>query len=131
MVNFGPRASVPEAFADRTFLVHNPTVTLMRTTREEMAELGSRIGAKLSRATGSVEVFLPLRGVSGIDVEGQPFADPDADAACFAALREAVEGSAVRVHDVDAAINDPGFGRAAAQALHQLIQQHASTTTGA
>jgi uncharacterized protein (UPF0261 family) len=131
MVNFGPRASVPDAFADRTFLVHNPTVTLMRTTRAEMAELGTRIGTKLAGATGPVEVFLPLRGVSGIDVEGQPFADPDADAACFAALREAVEGSAVRVHEVDSAINDPGFGRAAAEALHRLVQQHETTATGA
>jgi uncharacterized protein (UPF0261 family) len=130
MVNFGPRASVPEEFADRTFLVHNPTVTLMRTTRGEMAELGTRIGTKLTAATGPVEVFLPLRGVSGIDVEGGPFADPDADAACFAALREAVEGSGVRVHEVDAAINDPGFGRAAAQALHELIQQHDTSTAG-
>ncbi|WP_169946604.1 Tm-1-like ATP-binding domain-containing protein [Microbispora sp. H11081] len=121
MVNFGPRETVPEKFADRQFLVHNPTVTLMRTTREEMAELGARISAKLSRASGPVEVFLPLKGVSGIDVEGGPFADPDADAACFAAVRDGLKDTGVPVHDVDAAINDPGFGRAAAEALHRLI----------
>ncbi|MEV5741743.1 Tm-1-like ATP-binding domain-containing protein [Microbispora rosea] len=121
MVNFGPRETVPDRFADRKFLVHNPTVTLMRTTRDEMAELGARIGDKLSRATGPVEVYLPLRGVSGIDVEGGPFADPDADAACFAALRDGLKDTGVPVHDVDAAINDPGFGRAAAEALHRLI----------
>lgn len=122
MVNFGPRDTVPEKFADRKFLVHNPTVTLMRTTRDEMAELGARIGGKLSRATGPVEVFLPLKGVSGIDAEGGPFADPDADAACFTALRDALKDTGVPVHDVDAAINDPGFGRAAAEALHRLIR---------
>ncbi|MGW5263913.1 Tm-1-like ATP-binding domain-containing protein [Microbispora sp. NPDC004025] len=121
MVNFGPRDTVPDRFADRRFLVHNPTVTLMRTTREEMAALGARIGDKLSRATGPVEVYLPTKGVSGIDVEGGPFADPDADAACFTALRDALKDTGVPVHDVDAAINDPGFGRAAAEALHRLI----------
>ncbi|MEU8280140.1 Tm-1-like ATP-binding domain-containing protein [Microbispora bryophytorum] len=121
MVNFGPRDTVPERFADRKFLVHNPTVTLMRTTRDEMAALGARIGDKLSRATGPVEVYLPAKGVSGIDVEGGPFADPDADAACFTALRDALKDTGVPVHDVDAAINDPGFGRTAAQALHRLI----------
>jgi uncharacterized protein (UPF0261 family) len=124
MVNFGPHQTVPEIFADRTFLVHNPTVTLMRTTRDEMAELGARIGAKLSRATGPVEVFVPLRGVSGIDVEGQPFSDPDADAACFTVLRDALQGSGIPIHEVDAAINDPGFGQAAAQALDRLIRNH-------
>ena len=121
MCNFGPEATVPSSYEGRNFIVHNPTVTLMRTTAEEMAELGRRIGRKLAAATGAVEVYLPLRGVSGIDVEGGPFFDPEADAACFAALKEELEGSDVVVHEVDAAINDPGFGRAAAEALHALI----------
>jgi len=123
MCNFGPRETVPEKYAGRSFIVHNPTVTLMRTTPEEMAELGRRIGRKLARATGPVEVFLPLRGVSGIDVEGAPFHDPDADAACFAALRQELEGSDVVVHEFDGAINDDGFGTAAADALHALIRR--------
>jgi uncharacterized protein (UPF0261 family) len=121
MVNFGPRESVPDRFADRRLLVHNPTVTLMRTTRAEMAALGARIADKLARATGPVEVFLPGKGVSAIDVPGGPFEDAEADAACFEAITEGLAGSGVAVHEVDASINDPGFGRRAAQALHQLI----------
>lgn len=123
MCNFGPRETVPERYAGRSFIVHNPTVTLMRTTPEEMAELGRRIGRKLREAAGPVEVFLPLRGVSGIDVDGGPFFDPDADAACFAALREELAGSDVVIHEIDTAINDPGFGTAAADALHALIRR--------
>jgi uncharacterized protein (UPF0261 family) len=122
MVNFGPRESVPERFAHRTLHVHNPTVTLMRTTAEETAELGATIARKLAAATGPVEVFVPRRGVSAIAVAGAPFADPDADAALFDALLSGLEGSRVTVHDVDAAINDAGFGRAAADALHRLVQ---------
>ncbi len=121
MVNFGPRDSVPERFADRLLYVHNPTVTLMRTTRAEMATLGTRIAEKLAAATGPVEVLLPVRGVSAIDVAGGPFEDPTADAACFQAITKGLDGSGVPVHEVDAAINDPGFGRRAAQALHELI----------
>jgi uncharacterized protein (UPF0261 family) len=124
MVNFGPRESVPERFADRTFLVHNPTVTLMRTTREEMGTLGGRIASKVAGATGPVEVFLPLRGVSGIDAPGKQFEDPAADEACFAELRAGLAGSAVVVHELDSHINDEGFGRAAAEALHRLITTH-------
>jgi uncharacterized protein (UPF0261 family) len=121
MVNFGPRRSVPDRFADRRLLVHNPTVTLMRTTRAEMATLGARIADKLSRATGPVEVFLPAKGVSAIDVPGGPFEDAEADAACFRALIAGLAGSGVTVHEIDASINDSGFGRRAAQALHELI----------
>jgi uncharacterized protein (UPF0261 family) len=121
MVNFGPRESVPDRFEDRRLYVHNPTVTLMRTTPAEMATLGTRIAEKLVGASGPVEVFLPTRGVSAIDVAGGPFEDAEADAACFAAITKGLAGSGVAVHEVEAAINDPGFGRRAAQALHELI----------
>jgi uncharacterized protein (UPF0261 family) len=132
MVNFGPRDSVPRHLADRRLLDHNPTVTLMRTTREEMATLGARIADKLARATGPAEVFLPTRGVSAVDVAGGPFEDTEADAACFQAITDGLAGSGVAVQAVDAAINDPGFGRRAAQALHELIARagDAPTTEG-
>lgn len=122
MVNFGPRETVPERFADRKFLVHNPTVTLMRTTEEEMATLGRRIADKLAAATGPVEVFLPRNGVSGIDRAGGQFEDAAADAACLAEIRAGLAGSPVVVHELDVHINDEGFGRAAAEALHRLIR---------
>ncbi|MFD3927698.1 Tm-1-like ATP-binding domain-containing protein [Streptomyces sp. NPDC058614] len=121
MVNFGPRETVPAGFGDRTFLIHNPTVTLMRTTPEENAELGRRIGAKVSRARGPVTVLLPLRGLSGIDSAGGPFRDAAADAELFSALRDALTGSPAEVVEVDQHINDPGFGRDAARRLHRLI----------
>jgi uncharacterized protein (UPF0261 family) len=124
MVNFGPMETVPPRFAGRNLFVHNPTVTLMRTTTEEMAELGRRIAAKLAAATGPTELFIPLRGVSAIDVDGAPFRDAEADAALFAALREGLAGSGVVVHEVDQAINDPGFGTAMAEALHHHIAHH-------
>ena len=121
MVNFGPADTVPPEFAGRNLFVHNPTVTLMRTTPEEMTELGRRIAAKLAAATGPTELFIPLRGVSAIDVEGAPFRDAEADAALFAKLRAGLVGSGVVVHELDQAINDPGFGAAMARALHASI----------
>jgi uncharacterized protein (UPF0261 family) len=122
MVNFGPRDTVPPQFEQRTLFVHNPTVTLMRTTTDEMAELGRRIAVKLAAATGPTELFVPLRGVSAIDVDGAPFRDADADAALFQALRDGLAGSQVPVHELDLAINDPGFGTAMADALHEQIR---------
>jgi uncharacterized protein (UPF0261 family) len=120
MVNFGPRETVPERFARRNLYIHNPTVTLMRTTRDECAELGRRIAAKLSAAKGPVALLVPLRGVSMIDVEGQPFYDAEADAALFAALREGL-GPNVELHELDCDINDPEFAVASADKLHELI----------
>ncbi|AQZ65449.1 Transcriptional regulator [[Actinomadura] parvosata subsp. kistnae] len=123
MVNFGPMDTVPERFARRRLLVHNPTVTLMRTTAEECAAIGRQIGAKLAAATGPVALFVPRGGVSAVDVEGGPFHDPAAAAACFDAVTEAVAGTGVQVVDSDDDINQPRFAVAAADRLHELIQK--------
>lgn len=121
MVNFGTRESVPSRFDDRRFIVHNPTVTLMRTTAEELTELGHRIARKLGAAIGPTTLFIPLEGLSGIDVVGGPFHDPAADDALFAALREGLDGTDVTVVEQTSDINSPGFGRAMADALHAHI----------
>jgi uncharacterized protein (UPF0261 family) len=126
MVNFGPRDTVPPQFEDRNLYVHNPTITLMRTTAEEMAELGRRIARKLNGADGPTVLFVPLKGVSAIDVEGQPFHDAEADEALFAALREGIDSDRVEVHEVDADVNDPAFAVAMADRLHELVQERAS-----
>jgi uncharacterized protein (UPF0261 family) len=124
MVNFGPRETLPPQFESRNIYVHNPTVTLMRTTPEECAELGRRIARKLSAATGPTALFVPLKGVSMIATEGGPFHDAAADEALFAALREGVGGS-VELHELDLDVNDPAFADAMADRLHQLIQESA------
>lgn len=124
MVNFGPEASVPERFDGRRFLVHNATVTLMRTTAEEMAELGRRLTSKLRAGHGPRALVLPLRGVSGIDTAGGPFEDAEADAALFDAIRHGMADSELPLIETEQHINDPGFGRAAARLLHDLIATH-------
>jgi uncharacterized protein (UPF0261 family) len=121
MVNFGARDSVPPQFEQRNLYVHNPSVTLMRTTAEESAELGRRIARKLSAATGPVTLFVPLRGVSLIDVEGQPFHDPEADAALFAALRDGLDRDRVELVELDTDVNDPAFAEAMAERLDALV----------
>jgi uncharacterized protein (UPF0261 family) len=120
MVNFGPRDTVPAQFEGRNLYVHNPTITLMRTTPEECAELGRQIGRKLSAARGPTVLFVPLKGVSMIAVEGQPFHDAAADNALVAGLHETLAPS-VEVHEVDTDINDPAFAVAMADRLHELI----------
>jgi uncharacterized protein (UPF0261 family) len=119
MVNFGPMETVPERFRERRLYVHNPTITLMRTTPEECAELGRRIARKLNAARGPVSLFIPLRGISLIAVEGQVFYDPDADKALLTALREDLDDS-VDVRELNTDINDPAFAEAMADRLHEL-----------
>ena len=120
MVNFGPPETIPSRFQDRLFYRHNPSVTLMRTTPEEMAQLGSELASKANAAIGPTRVMLPLRGVSAIDAEGKPFWWPEADAALFAAIRSRIE--ARLLIECDCHINDAAFAEACAMQLLELLK---------
>ncbi len=121
MVNFGPPDTIPEKFRGRRFYQHNPTITLMRTTPEENDTLGKEIAHKASAARGPTTVLVPLRGVSAIDREGQPFWWPEADAALFQSLRNWMSPH-VQLIELDLHINDPAFAQAAANKLLQFIK---------
>lgn len=116
MVNFGPRDTVPEKFKERRFYQHNANVTLMRTTPEENDQLGKEIAQKASAARGPTTVLVPLRGVSAIDKEGQPFWWPEADQALFQSLRHWMSPS-VKLVELDLHINDTVFAKVAAETL--------------
>jgi uncharacterized protein (UPF0261 family) len=121
MVNFGPPETVPEKFGSRIFYQHNPTVTLMRTTPQENDRLGKEIAQKASAARGPTAVLVPLRGVSAIDREGQPFWWPEADQALFQSLRNWI-GPQVQLIELDHHINDPEFAHAAAETLLRMMR---------
>jgi len=121
MVNFGPYDTVPEKFAGRNLYKHNPTVTLMRTTKEELIEIGKAIGSKLNMASGKTTLMLPLGGVSAIDAPGQPFYGAEEDAALYATLKDTVNTDIVEIIEMDTNINDKAFAEAAAQKLIDLM----------
>ncbi len=120
MVNFWAADTVPERFRGRTLHKHSPNVTLMRTTPEECSRLGEIIANKLNAAKGPTALFLPLRGVSAIDREGQPFHSPAADTALFDALRRHVRPP-VEIIESDHHINDPEFADAMAERLVAML----------
>lgn len=127
MANFGPPATVPERFRERRFYQHNPTVTLMRTTPEENAALGSILAKKLNAAQGPVTFVLPLQGVSAIDREGQPFHWPEADAAFRAALATDLLPS-VKLVEMDCHVNDPEFADRLVEELAAALEAKGEQT---
>lgn len=121
MVNFGPRDSVPTNFEGRQFHIHNPQVTLMRTTPAENAELGRIIAEKLNAASGPTALALPLGGVSMIDVDGTDFHDPEADEALFDSLRNNLSDE-VELIEMQTDINDVSFAETIADTLDKYIR---------
>jgi uncharacterized protein (UPF0261 family) len=117
---FGARHAVPEALRDRPAYYHNPEFTLIRLNRAEMATVGATMARKLNAARGPVIVLMPTGGLSIPNVPGGAFYDPDADAAFLAALRDGLHAD-IPFRLVDAHVNDPAFGRAAAEAFLDLV----------
>jgi uncharacterized protein (UPF0261 family) len=121
MVNFGALETVPAQFSRRALHVHNAHVTLMRTTPEENARIGSFIVERINQMTGPVRFLLPRKGVSAIDAPGQPFYDPVADAALFESIRAGWHEAANRkLVELDHHINDPTFAAAAISAFRDI-----------
>ena len=122
MVNFGAPDTIPERYRGRKLHVHNPQVTLMRTTAEENERIGRWIGEHLNAMDGPVRFFLPEGGVSALDAPGQPFWDPEADAALFRALDRTVRQTSNRqLIRLKCNINDPEFAAAIVAAFRSLI----------
>ncbi|UPT99921.1 ABC transporter permease [Bradyrhizobium barranii subsp. apii] len=122
MVNFGAPDTIPERYRGRKFHVHNPQVTLMRTTAEENERMGRWIADRLNQMDGPVRFFLPEGGVSALDARGQPFWDPDADAALVRALERNVRQTANRqLIRVPKNINDPEFASTIVSAFRTLF----------
>jgi uncharacterized protein (UPF0261 family) len=123
MVNFGALDTVPAEFSGRNLHVHNPQVTLMRTTPAENTAIGEFIAQKLNACDGPVRFLLPEGGVSLIDAPGQPFHDPEADNALFAAIEANVVQTPDRVVSrVPANINDEEFVQAALAAFDDVME---------
>ena len=122
MVNFGPPDTIPERYRGRKLHVHNPQVTLMRTTAEENERMGRWIGERLNAMDGPVRFFLPEGGVSALDASGQPFWDPDADTALFRALDQTVRQTSNRqLIRLKRNFNEPEFASAIVAAFRSIV----------
>jgi uncharacterized protein (UPF0261 family) len=118
MVNFGEMASIPEKFKGRNFYIHNPQITLMRTTAEECRKLGEIVAKKANAYAAGTAIMIPRKAISVISAVGQPFHDAAADEALFSALKQY---ATVPVQEFDLAINDKEFAQACAYKLIELI----------
>jgi len=119
MVNFGEQASIPAQFAGRTFYVHNPQVTLMRTDTAESAELGRIVARKTNAYRAGAAILIPTKAISVISAPGKAFYDAAADQALFGALKQHAQ---VTVQEFALEINDPAFAQACARKLIELMQ---------
>lgn len=120
MANFDAPETVPTRYTGRRLYRWNPNVTLLRTNVAENTRIGEMLAGAANGAMGPVAVLWPLRGFSMLDSPGGDFWDPEADRACYAAVRTHLKPS-VRFLELDRNINDPEFADLAADTLVEMI----------
>lgn len=121
MANFGGIDTVPEKYKGRNLYQWNPDVTLLRTNVEENIQIGEMIAAAANASSAPVTILIPLKGVSMLDSEGGRFWDPEADQACFNAIKDNLKAG-IPVIEVDYNINDPEFSGKVAETLLEMLQ---------
>ncbi|MEZ4668420.1 MAG: Tm-1-like ATP-binding domain-containing protein [Anaerolineae bacterium] len=120
MCNFWAMDTVPEKYRSRNLYSWNPNITLMRTTPQENVRLGEIFAEKLNAATAPVKVYVPMKGISELDIEGKPFYEPAALPAFVRALKGKLRAD-IPVIEMDVDINDPQFAEATVKALLGMI----------
>ncbi|MGZ0712405.1 Tm-1-like ATP-binding domain-containing protein (plasmid) [Coraliomargarita sp. W4R53] len=111
--------AIPDRHRGRPLYEHNPEYTLMRTTADEMAQVGTIFAERLNESTAGVHVIVPTEGLSIPSTPGGVFWDPEADARFLESVRDGIR-SDIEVETVPLHSNDPALGRLAADAFHAL-----------
>jgi uncharacterized protein (UPF0261 family) len=122
MANFWAMDTVPDKYKSRKLYQWNPNITLLRTNAEENKRIGEMITAAANAATAPVAILIPLKGVSQLDSPGGAFWDPQADLACFEAIKRDLRPG-IPVIEMDNNVNDPEFADRAAQTLLDMLEK--------
>jgi len=121
---FNEPETVPAKYRDRRLVRHSPQITDLRLNSSEMADVGREVGRRLGSTKDDAVFLIPIAGYDSYATTGEPFSDPEADAAFVAALRASLPPR-VAIVERDLDINDPAFATEAATTLIGLMQAKA------
>jgi len=118
---WGPFASLSEELRSRKYIIHNPNMTLVRLSPDELRSVGKLTAEKINRAKGPTRVFIPLRGFSFPDRENLPHWEPEGNRAFIESLKAHLRPS-IPLKELDAHINDPEFIDPVADAFLSMME---------
>jgi uncharacterized protein (UPF0261 family) len=130
--NFGARDTIPTEYDtdERNIIIHNPNVTSLLATPEEMRRLGEYIADHVNQAPGPKAVALPLNGLDNYFKEGSQWHGVDVSP-LLDALRERLDPG-VELIEMHNNINDTEFADAVfALFLKQWAQKDELTAAAA
>ena len=99
---------------------HNPNITLINTTREELKTIAATFAEKLNKAKGKVKFLYPAKGFCSQDKEGLALWNPEGNPIFLTELKRKLRPD-IPIIEVDAHINDDEFARVAFEQLLEVM----------
>jgi uncharacterized protein (UPF0261 family) len=116
----GALDSLPEPYQARQIMSHTPSITLVRSSAEEMAAVGHLIAERLSNTHGPAAMILPRQPFGWFALEGQPLYNPASDQAFRQAFLAAVSPR-VEVIELDTHLNSPLVAETAVNLMRAMM----------
>jgi len=113
--------TVPEIYRAQPFVRHNPHITLVRLTGEQMIRVAEVVVERLNQATGPVAVVIPTGGFSFYNRDGLHFRDVEADKAFTQFLRDRLKPE-IQVLEIHSHVNDPLFISGVVNTFEELVR---------
>jgi uncharacterized protein (UPF0261 family) len=113
--------TVPEIYRAQPFVRHNPHITLVRLTGEQMIRVAEVVAERLNQATGPVAVAIPTGGFSFYNRDGLHFRDVEADKAFTQFLRDRLKPE-IQVLEIHSHVNDPHFSSEVVNIFEELVR---------
>lgn len=120
LIVFSKEDAMSPKYEGRAQYYHNPRITLVRASHDEMKLIGREFAAKMNKARGKVKFLYPARGFSSQDKEGLSLYDPEGNALFLEELKLHLRGD-IPIIEVDAHVNDDEFATAAFEQLLEVM----------
>jgi len=99
---------------------HNPNITLVDTTGEELKIIAATFAEKLNKAQGRVKFLYPNQGFCSQDKEGLALWNPDGNPVFLAELKNRLRPD-IPIIEIDSHINDDEFAMVAFEELMDVM----------
>jgi uncharacterized protein (UPF0261 family) len=122
LITLGELESVPEHYRQQPHVMHNPHITLIRLTINQMIQVAELMAQRLNQAKAPVIIAIPRGGFSFYNRDGLHFRDPEADGNFVKTLRDQLKPG-ITVIEIDSHVNDPAFIEAILDLFEQLVHK--------
>ena len=119
---WGPEPTLTPELRSHKYIVHNPQLTLVRLTPDELRKTAEITAGRISRAKGPAHVFIPLKGLSHPDREGGGHWEPESNEIFFKTLKKNMDPR-IPYDELDMHINDPEFIDAVTGELLRILEK--------